>query len=197
MFTSGRQRQWTQRGAPFPCECRKFPAWSGEGLNVWQVMQRRLLPLRRTNRATSELWRCGRGLGARRGVLEGVPVAGFSPCASGDTLGEPTRIVTENPLAPHLGVPRGVSMVSLGIPLPPDPAPEDWTPLSRATRSQLKALFGADAPRAAGGLPRAEMILVHLSSRTKSEVTQSSVPFPATVPFSGSSVVTLVKYSRA
>ena len=88
-------------------------------------------------------------------------------------------------------------MVSLGIPLPVDPPAEDWTPLSRATWSQLKALFGVDAPRAAGEPPREEVILVHSSSRTELEVTPSPAPFSATVPSSGSSVVTQVGDSRA
>ena len=71
--------------------------------------------------------------------------------------------VTGNALAPHLGVPREVSVVSLGIPLPPDPAMEDWSPLSRATWSQLKALFGVDAPRADDRSVQEEVICVHPS----------------------------------
>ena len=103
----------------------------------------------------------------------------------------------EPPLAPRIGVPRGVLSVSLGILLPPEPAPEDWTPFSRATWVQLKALFGSEAPWSAGEPPRA-WTLVHPSSEASSGVTQSSLSFlsSVTVPSSASSVVHLVNTSR-
>ena len=83
-------------------------------------------------------------------------------------------------------------MVCLVIRLPPDPAPEDWAPLSRSPWSQFAARFGKDAPRSADGPAREEVILVHSSSGLRPQVTQSSLHFPETVPSSGSSVVPLV-----